>query len=179
MKAILRALPLVALLGCGFLLPASHAADPANSPRAKLVFDNWEKFADIAVGGTTAKIGSDLVFRELDRHLTSLARRYLAPGETLVVTMLDIDLAGAIEPWRGPDFGKIRYLRDTHPPRLAFDYQILDASGAVLRQGSEKLTNLTFKYQSTNLDGDVTRYEKQLLTDWASSSLRAPTKKTK
>ncbi len=179
MKTILRALPLVALLGCGFLLPASHAADPANSPKAKLVFDNWEKFTDVAVSGTTAKIGSDLIFRELDRHLASLARRFLAPGESLVITMHDIDLAGAIEPWRGRDFGKIRYLRDTHPPRLTFDYHVLDSSGAVLREGREKLSNLTFKYQSTNLDGDVTRYEKQLLTDWASSSLRSPTKKTK
>jgi hypothetical protein len=179
MRTILRAFALVALLGCALQLPAATTADPVNSPKAKLIFDNWEKFTDIAVSGATAKIGSDLIFRELDRHLANLAKRYLAPGETLVVTMRDIDLAGAIEPWRGSDFGNVRFLRDTQPPRLAFDYQVLDASGKVTKEGSAKLTNLTFKYQSTNLDQDVTRYEKPLLTDWAADTLGPPAKKKK
>lgn len=179
MRTIFRALPLVALLGCGFLLPAAQAAEPAVKAKAKLVFENWEKFADIAVGSGTAQSGADIVFRELDRHLAGLARRYLSPGETLVVTMQDIDLAGAIEPWRGPDFGTIRYLRDTQPPRLVFTYQVLDASEKIIREGTEKLTNLTFKYQSTNLDSDLTRFEKQLLSDWASDVLRRPTKQKK
>ena len=177
MKTILRAFPLVALLGWVFLLPAAHAAEPLGKAKAKLVFDNWEKFTDIAVSSATAKVGSDIIYRELDHHLAGLAKRYLAPGETLVVTLHDIDLAGAIEPWRGPDFGNIRYLRDTQPPRLVFDYQVLDVSGKVAREGTEKLINLTFKYQSTNLDSDVTRYEKQLLSDWASDVLRVAKKK--
>jgi hypothetical protein len=167
----------VALLGCAFQLPAAPAADPVGGPKAKLIFDNWEKFTDIAVSGATAKIGCDVVFRDLDRHLASLAKRHLNPGETLVVTMHDIDLAGAIEPWRGPDFGNIRFMRDTQPPRLTFDYQVLDAAGKVAKEGSAKLTNLTFKYQSTNLDQDITRYEKQLLTDWAADTLGKPAKK--
>lgn len=179
MRNILRAFALVALLGCAFQLPAAPAAAPVNGPKSKLVFDNWEKFTDIAVGGATAKIGCDVVFRDLDRHLASLAKRYLNSGETLAVTMRDIDLAGAIEPWRGPDFGNIRFMRDTQPPRLTFDYQVLDASGNVTKEGSAKLTNLTFKYQSTNLDQDVTRYEKQLLTDWAADTFGAPAKKKK
>ena len=177
MRNLLRAFSLVALLGWVLLLPSLRAADPINSPKAKLVFANWEKFTDIAVSGATAKASSDLIFRELDRHLAGLAKRHLAPGETLVITMHDIDLAGAIEPWRGPDFGKIRYLRDTQPPRLVFDYQVLDASGTTLQEGKANLTNLTFKYQSTNLDQDVTRYEKQLLTDWAGDTLRSAKKK--
>ena len=177
MRTTLRALPLVALVGCMFLGATLQAADALNAPKARLVFDNWEKFTDIAVGGTTSKSGTDLAFRELDRHLAKLAKRYLAPGETLVITMHDIDLAGAIEPWRGPDLGKIRYLRDTHPPRLAFDFQVLSTSGEKIHEGSEKLTNLTFKYQSTSLDNDVTRFEKQLLTDWAAQALRSSSKK--
>lgn len=179
MKTILRAFPLVALLGCVFLLPAVRAAEPLGKAKAKLVFDTWEKFTDIAISSTTAKVGSDIIYRELDHHLAGLAKRHLAPGETLVVTMHDIDLAGAIEPWRGPDFGNIRYLRDTQPPRLVFDYQVLDVSGKVAWEGTEKLTNLTFKYQSTNLDSDVTRYEKQMLSDWGDTTLRAPGKKKK
>ena len=136
MRPVLRAFTLVALLGFVLLLPALRAAAPANAPKASLVFDNWEKFTDIAVSGPPTKAGCDLIFRELERHLASLAKRYLAPGETLVVTMHDIDLAGAIEPWRGPDFGRIRYMRDTQPPRLAFDYQVLDPAGRTQKQGT-------------------------------------------
>lgn len=179
MRTILRAFTLVALLGWMFLVPTLRAAAPANAPKSRLVFDNWEKFTDVAVAGTSAKSGSDLIFRELDRHLASLAKRYLAPGDTLVVTMHDIDLAGAIEPWRGPDFGRIRYMRDTQPPRLAFDYQVLDASGHSLQQGTAKLTNFTFKHQSMNFDHDLTRYEKRLLSDWASATLSRTSKKSK
>ena len=177
MKMFLR-LRSAALCVLVLAAPLLHAADPANRAKAKLVFENWEKFTDIAVSGATPKIGSDIIFRELDRHLATLAKRHLAPGETLVITMRDIDLAGAIEPWRGPDFGNIRYIRDTQPPRLVFSFQVLDASGNIRQEGTAKLTNLTFKYQAvTNLDSDLTRYEKQLLTDWASDTLRSAKQK--
>lgn len=180
MKLFLRLL-LAAMLG---LLPLAGAAlraapDPVNAPKVKLTFVDWEKFSDIAVGGTSDKGASDLIYSELHRHLTSLARRYLAPGQTLVVTMRDIDLAGVVEPWRGPDFGRVRYMRDTHPPRLVFDYQLLGADGAVVKEGTEKLTNLAFRYQTPSIDRETTYYEKQLLSDWMSDTFAAPKKSKK
>lgn len=185
MKPLLRHLLAAALLLLALAGPALRAApDPAagpSGPRVKLTFSDWEKFTDIVVDGSSDKAASDIIYSELNRHLASLAKRYLAPGQTLVITMRDIDLAGTVEPWRGPDFGRIRYMRDTHPPRLVFDYQLLDDTGAVLKEGSEKLTNLTFRYQSPAIDHDMTTHEKQLLSDWMDSTFgtRKKPKKSK
>lgn len=167
------------LILAGPALHAAAAVDAPSGPKVKLIFVDWEKFTDIAVASAADKSGSDLIFRELERHLASLAKYRLAPGQTLVVKMRDIDLAGAIEPWRGPDFGRVRYLRDTLPPRLAFDYQLLDAKGTVLKEGSEKLTNLTFRYQAIMPNRDTTFFEKQLLSDWMADTFDAPRKPKK
>ncbi len=163
------------------LLPAAPlvraAPDSANAPKVRLVFVDWEKFTDIVVDGVSTKSGADMVWGELNRHLASLARRSLAPGETLVITMRDIDLAGVVEPWRGPDFGHVRYIRDTAPPRLVFDYQVLDAGGAVLKEGSERLTDLAFRFQQPPIGrSDSVYYEKQLLSDWMRKAFTAPKK---
>lgn len=181
MKPFLRLL-LAALCLLGSTTPGLRAApEPANAPKIKLTFVNAEQFTDILVDGMISKSGTDLVFSELNRHLAMLARRHLAPGQTLVLSVRDIDLAGVVEPWRGPDFGRVRYLRDTHPPRLAFDYQLLGADGTVAQEGAERLTNLTFRYQiSTTTTRDTTYYEQQLLTDWMGATFAAPKKaKTK
>ena len=171
LRSLLSAASALVLLA--LTAPALRAApEPTPTSRVKLVFANWEKFTDIVVDGSTNKSGSDLIYAELQRHLVALAKNRFAPGQTLVITMRDIDLAGTVEPWRGPDFGRVRYMRDTHPPRLVFDYQLLDASGAVLQEGSEKLTNLTFRYQTVIGERDVTYYEKQLLSDWMSGAFR-------
>lgn len=183
MKPLLRLLLASALCLLPLAAPALRAApvaanDPA-TPKVKLVFADWEKFTDIAVNGTTNKPGCDLIFRELDHHLAALAKRRLAPGQTLVINMRDIDLAGAVEPWRGADFGHIRYLRDTQPPRLVFDYQLLDAAGTAVKEGSEHLTNLTFRYQTPTVERDTTYFEKQLLTDWMDATFETPKKPKK
>lgn len=183
MKPLLRhllaaALLLLALAGTTLRAAPDPAAGPSG-PRVKLTFSNWEKFTDIVVDGSADKAASDIIYSELNRHLASLAKRHLAPGQTLVITMRDIDLAGTVEPWRGPDFGRIRYMRDTHPPRLVFDYQLLDDSGAVVKEGSEKLTNLTFRYQTPVMAHDTTNYEKQLLDDWMGSTFGTPRKPKK
>ena len=183
MKPLLRHLLAAALLLLALSSPALHAApEPAAGPAApkvKLTFADWEKFTDIVVDGSASKAASDLIYSELNRHLASLAKRHLAPGHTLAITMRDIDLAGTVEPWRGPDFGRIRYMRDTHPPRLVFDYQLLDATGAVVKEGTEKLTNLTYRYQISSLQRDTTTYEKQLLDDWMGSTFAIPKKPKK
>jgi hypothetical protein len=173
--AVLCLLPLAAVV----VRAAPDAAGAPAAAKVKLTFVDAEKFTDISVNGATDKTSADLVFRELDRHLAAQAKRRLASGQTLTITMRDIDLAGAVEPWRGPEFGRIRYMRDTHPPRLVFDYQLVDAAGAVVKEGAEKLTNLTFRYQTPTTERDTTYYEKQLLTDWMADTFDAPKKAKK
>lgn len=167
MKPCLRLL-LIALFLSAIATPGLRGApEPANTPKTRLTFVDPEDFTDISINGASDRASSDIIYSELSRHLVILAKRHLAAGQTLVLTVHDIDLAGVIEPWRGPDYGHVRYIRDTHPPRMVFDYQLLDADGKVVREGSEKLTNLTFRYQITPPLGDQTCYfEKQLLTDW-------------
>ncbi len=180
MKPLFRPLS-AALLGLLVMaVPAFAAgAEAPNAPKVKLTFVDWEKFSDIAVDGMSDRSASELIHHELERHLLSLTKRRLEPGQTLEIRMKDVDLAGAIEPWRGPDFGHIRYLRDTQPPRLVFDYRLLAADGTVLMEGPERLINLTFRYQPITTSRDTTFFEKQLLSDWVHQTFEAPRKPKK
>jgi len=162
MKILLRPLLLSLLLA----LPATHAAAPGNPARVVLTFQDPGKFTDIEINGFTDDSARGVIFDQLNAHLAALARRHLAEGQTLTITMTDVDLAGAVEPWRGPQFQTLRIVRETYPPRLRFTYQLTGPDGTVLKEGKENLTDLAFMFHARPFNEDITRYEKELLTDW-------------
>jgi hypothetical protein len=89
------------------------------------------------------------------------------------MTFTDIDLAGEFEPQRGPDFNNVRIIKDIYPPRLTFTYKLTDASGAVLKEGQEKLVDLSFQMSATVIDNnDPLHYEKSMLKDWLNNQFK-------
>jgi hypothetical protein len=178
MKKILRTIHGIAL---GLILVAqpSTAAqpEPANWPKVRLSLTDWQKFTDIVIDGSADKAASDIVYQEINNCLQRLARQYLPPRHVLVVNITDIDLAGVVEPWRGAQYAKVRFMRDTQPPRLTFEYEVQDATGTQIGSGQERLTNLTFRYQVAPVSRDNTYFEQLLLSDWAAQALPATLKK--
>ena len=63
----------------------------------------------------------------------------MAAGLTLDVRMTNIDLAGEFEPWRGPQFDRVRIMREIYPPRVALEFRLTDAGGAVVKEGQRVL----------------------------------------
>ena len=78
--------------------------------------------------------------------------------------MTDLDRAGAFEPWRGAD--RVRVMRSTYPPRCTLRFRLVDAAGAVLKEGERKLAYADFTAPVEAPAGDPLRYDKALLSDW-------------
>lgn len=109
---------------------------------------------------------------KLARHLQDRAAPRLEAGQTLDVTLTNIDRAGDYEPWRGPWYQHIRFMRDIYPPRMTLDFTLRDASGRVMAQGERKLSDIGFTLRGSAIDSDPLRYEKRMIDDWLRREFR-------
>lgn len=159
-------LTLSALLALAAAVGVS-AADSKAASRVEVNFVDPDKFSDAADAQRGSDFGRDSNLQELREYIQRRANAQLPEGQRLTVTITDVDLAGEIEPWRSPRMGDARLVKDIYPPRIALDFRLVDASGAVVKEGSRKLTDLTFMM---NLHGvnrsDPRIYEKELLDTW-------------
>ncbi|MDI1318859.1 MAG: DUF3016 domain-containing protein [bacterium] len=150
---------------------ALYAADkpvPADSP-VKVVFDHPENYTDLKDSGMDMDNarGREYFLPLLKEHLEKEAGRRLAPGQKLIITFTDIDLAGDFEPWRGPQLSDVRIVKEIYLPRLKLTFQLTDADGRVSKEGERKLTDLAYQMRITRaFRDDPLRYEKDILDDW-------------
>lgn len=153
MLASLRRLLLFLITGA-MAVPAAAAVSVS--------FTNPERYTDAG----TYYGQSETTQRELEQHLKQLGERYLAPGQTLTVEVLDIDLAGRYEPW-GRDFYEVRILRGRADfPLMKLRY-VLQAEGRVLASGEESIADLGYMFHSTRYSSSNSlHYEKRMLRDW-------------
>ncbi len=113
--------------------------------------------------------------QDLAQYLRERAAGKLHANQKLEVTITDIERAGDFEPGRGARTDSIRYMRDIYPPRIALDFRLLGADGAVLAQGSRKLSDLGYLQRGLrSTDSDPLRYEKQLIDDWLREEFGKP-----
>ncbi|MGH8055552.1 MAG: DUF3016 domain-containing protein [Stenotrophomonas sp.] len=103
----------------------------------------------------------------LAEHLRKQASKQLPEGQKLDVTITDIKLAGDYEPWHGPNFDDVRFMRDVYPPRISLQFTLTDANGQVIEQGERKLSDSGYLFNSSRPSNtDPLRYEKRLLDEW-------------
>jgi hypothetical protein len=123
-----------------------------------------ERFTDAGSNGfRSADEGTLATFRA---YLQRLGDRFLALGQNLTIDILDIDLAGDYEPWRGGSLGDVRIMRDITPPRFRLRY-VLTEKGKRARSGEETLTDINYQMNPSGRFGsDRYGYEKALLDDW-------------
>lgn len=103
---------------------------------------------------------------EFNRYLKRTADGFLPEGQSLTITFTDIDMAGDFEPWRGPNAHDIRIIKPIYPPRIKFTYAVTDASGAVVQEGEERLSDLSFQTTLGINRNDVFFYEQELMRSW-------------
>jgi hypothetical protein len=105
------------------------------------------------------------IVKAFDKYFKQLGDRYLKGGQSLMIDVLDIDLAGHYERW-GPDFDDVRIMRDITPPRFKLRYAFKQG-GKVVMSGEEIVTDLTYLWTSS---GRFVRerfaYEKDMLKRW-------------
>jgi hypothetical protein len=167
---ILRLMP----LALGMALAGNiHAADIATHPaRTEVVFDHPEKFTDVKDSDLPSDKGRDEILSRIRTFLVSRATPLLPAGDALKITFTDIDLAGDFEPWRGSQWSDVRVVKQIYPPAFKFGWAVTGPSGRVVKQGSEDIRDLNFQTRITLDTSDPLRYEKDILGDWTSSTLR-------
>jgi hypothetical protein len=165
----------IALLFTVNLTIASEAA-PASTSRVHVSWAPTDKLSEVR--DNPARRGwmrPEEWQRTLTRYLVRRADRVLPAGEQLDVTIDDIKLAGAYEPWLRPAAQDIRIMKDIYPPRADLHYTLRDAQGKVLREGSAKLRDLGYLQRPMLNDNDPLRYDKRMLGDWVTREFRQRT----
>ncbi len=161
---------LASILGLVAAGALNAAANPAH--RTEVIFDHPEKFTDVKDSYVPSDKGRDAILETLRSYLVRRTEPMIPEGDKLTITFTDIDLAGEYEPWRGAQYDDVRIVKDIYPPAFKFTYAVTDASGKVIRQGSEDIRDLNFQMRLTIDPSDPLRYEKDILDEWARTKLR-------
>jgi hypothetical protein len=156
----------LAALGCA----AALAAPPATA--AGTVEVSWvqpERFIDI--GRKTWEREETL--KLLGEHFKQLGRQ-LPDGQTLKIDVLEVDLAGELEPGTGRDLRVLHGHADG--PRVTLRYS-LQQGAQVLKAGEEELTDQNYFQGSlranTQSNADLA-YERNMLVKWFGQTFGAP-----
>src|SRR5688572_25321075 len=157
---------LTALVGMAAIVGV-QAGEGKPAPRVEVTFSNAEDFTDAADAQRGSDYGRDANLAELKAHLERRANAYVPAGQKLEVNITDVDLAGEIEPWRSPQAQDVRIIKDIYSPRIDLSYKLIDtATGAVVKEATNKLRDLTFNMNLHANRQDPRLYEKALLDDW-------------
>jgi hypothetical protein len=168
MKKLLFAL-FLPLLSVG--LTAAFSAEPGNV-RINLV--QPEKFSDFQIQGRQENVSAGIFRDQISSYLSPIvAKRF--PGDKLILTFTDIDLAGRIDPSKTRKLANIRIDRNIASPlRLYFDYTLTDSKGKVLASGSKSLVDTDYLYRYTYYSNEAKTatlfYEKATLYRWIDTS---------
>ena len=145
----------VAVCAAVFTLTAQAAG------KVEVSFIAPEKFADIR--DASRRIEDNLA--ALRQHLEQAAAPYVAEGQTLTIEVLDVDLAGRVEPARRPD--DLRVMRGQADwPRIHLRYA-LDAGGRTVRRGDTWVADMAYLTRITPPNpGMGLAYERRMLDEW-------------
>jgi hypothetical protein len=155
------------------LAASALCASAANAvSRVDVTFDHPENFTDVKDRATPTDKGRDNILSNIRTFVVDHADRTLPEGYSLKMTFTDIDLAGDFEPQRGAQWDDVRIVKSIYPPAFKFTYSVMDASGRVVKQGTENIRDMTFDTRITLDRSDPLHYEKDILSDWIRSNLR-------
>jgi hypothetical protein len=170
--AILAALA----LWLGSSAPLAAAAATPAEPSVSVTFVNPEQFTENRMYGRQDRFNRIDYLAQLKAYLIKQGQAVLRPGQSLHVDITDIRLAGAYEPWRGPQWSYVRIMRDIYSPRIDLNFRLVDHDGNVLREGKRVLRGLNYLHSGVGrpaATGASLYYDKALLRRWL---IRGPDK---
>ena len=146
-------------LACALLAGSANAA-------VTVTFTHPENFTDMPF----ASHDKEQVMKDMHRHFDKLGAT-LPVGQDLKVEILDIDLAGRIEP-NARASRDLRILRGSADwPAITLRYS-LESQGKVLKSGQERIADMTYMHGYNHYNsGENLRYEKQMLDRWFKKAL--------
>lgn len=120
-----------------------------------------EKFTDVY--DAARRLDDNL--KALREHLEQAAAPHVADGQTLKIDVLDVDLAGRVEPAARPN--DLRVMRgEADWPRIHLRYT-LDAGGKTLRRGEARVSDMAYLQRiAPSNPGLGLPYERRMLDEW-------------
>lgn len=124
-------------------------------------FVSPDKFLDIGRDETQQR----QVLQGLEAHLKAAGDKRVSASQTLLIEVLDVNLAGEERPV--PSRGTmLRVLRGATPPSMQLRYT-LSEGGVVLRSAESRLSDLGYQDGFNRYSGsDALRYEKAMVDGW-------------
>lgn len=164
----LESLLILALLPGMACATGQHATTSAAQERVTVTYVHPHQFTESRGTGFGQDYNHGDYLGHLKAFLVQRASAKLGPGQHLAVSITDIDLAGGFEPWLGPQWSGVRFMRDVYPPRIDLTFTLTGADGKVIRQGSRQLRGLGYLHDQPADPGnsDPLRYDKGLLDRW-------------
>lgn len=155
----------------------AEAHPTEESDRVEIEWKDPKSYSDVRSANQPRTRFRESTFKKLEQHLEKLAIK-LPEGQTLKLTVTDLDLAGQV--WPGHMVGlnstsDVRMIKRIDIPRMNFAFQLLNASGNVLKEGEEKLKDMNFQdHINRHFNNDSLRYEKKMLDDWFKDTFELP-----
>ena len=164
------------LLASVFVAPvamAEDAVEPNPITEAGVVKIEWQSpkdFRDIKTSTERQSRFETRLFNTLTKNINKQAEKSLKPGQTLHMQVTNLDLAGDMRPTFGATPGDLRIVKDLYPPRATFSYTVNEGDKVILA-GDEKITDMSFMYNSHRLNDRPFQYETTLFNDWLKKSV--------
>jgi len=138
--------------------------------QVEIQWQNPEKYRDVRPSNQSRKRFRESTFKNLDEYLQELSS-HLPEGSKLVMTVIDLDLAGQVFPASFTGLAQggsdIRVIKDVDIPRMKFNYQLLSNSGDLLQESEVDLKDMSFLTRGNQLfRSESLRYEKNMLKRW-------------
>lgn len=148
---------LLRLALAGLVLLSAGGASAA----VTVTFSHPENFHDMPLAATDR----ELILKDLSDHFAYLGKR-LPPGQDLRVEVLDLELAGQIQ----PNFRNQQDLRIVRGgadwPRMKVRYS-LESNGKVIDSGVDELRDMAYLgHINRYSEVDRLRWEKPMIDDW-------------
>ena len=153
------AIALLLLAGCAAAAPVDESVS-----RVSVAFIEPEKFTDAR--RAELEPTSSGILGELEKFLIETGARYVPADMRLSIRVMNIDLAGDFELFRGPQADHVRITKGLYPPHVTLEFELVDSAAKVVKAGKRDLTDIDYQMRSVYPREDYLRYEKDLLRDW-------------
>ncbi|MGJ8678842.1 DUF3016 domain-containing protein [Paraglaciecola sp.] len=133
--------------------------------KVEVVWTNPDKYVDVKDSFSGMRNTKEDAFYNIEKVLKRLAKK-LPDGYLLKLDVTDLDLAGET-------FSRnYRVVKQMHPPRMEFSYQLLDGGDNVLLENKENIRDTSFMNKvSLRYKNEAYGFEKQLVENWFKDNL--------
>lgn len=166
MKPILLAAVGVTLVTVLVSTPAFAGEEKTLPAVARVAFDHPERFADFRLAAVYREADSAKLQKELTSAVQASVAKIFPDGYTVEIRMIDVDLAGVIRQYYDLPGSELRTYERGFPPKVKFDYTVLDRQGNAMMSGRQELADRGYEGDMRAGQMEYTYFESRLLREF-------------